>query len=212
MNNMRVLINSYKKNLKLKVQQLWIKLLSSIFLMQLSNLSPYHPLALPTLTRVRSAFPLSRVPTLAILSLQCKRKTVSAGHSPCWATLHRHTARLPRATWGQPPRLSALTTWSNSALGEQLGTLPPCQPGEPPRGIPELRAASARAVPAQSQLWGALGRPKPFGAAPGATNSIPTSLRLPGAWSHHLLGHPTWLDLSCPPASLPPLFPGQQQD
>lgn len=40
MNNMHVLINSHKKNLKLKVQQLWIKLLSSIFLMQLSNLSP----------------------------------------------------------------------------------------------------------------------------------------------------------------------------
>lgn len=75
MNNMHVLINSYKKNLKLKVQQVWIKVLGSIFLMQLSNLSPYHRLALPTLTRVRSAFPLSRVPTLAILSLQRKGKT-----------------------------------------------------------------------------------------------------------------------------------------
>lgn len=81
MNNMHVLINSYKKNLKLKVQQLWIKLLSSTFSMQLNNLSPYHTLALPTLTRVRSGFTLSRYPILAILlSLQCKRKTVLVGN------------------------------------------------------------------------------------------------------------------------------------
>lgn len=56
MNNMYVLINSYKKNLKLRVQQLWIKLLSSIFLTQLSNLSACHPLALPTLARAGAAF------------------------------------------------------------------------------------------------------------------------------------------------------------
>lgn len=96
MNNIHVLINSYKKNLKLKVQQLWIKLLSSIFLMQLSNLSPYHALALPTLTRVRSGFALSRIPTLAILSLQCKRKTVSAGNRA--SSNQTHVRRRPQAT------------------------------------------------------------------------------------------------------------------
>lgn len=152
--------------------------------MQLSNPSPYHTLALPTLTRVRSGFSLPRIPTLAILSLQCKRKTVSAGsganpnqshvrrgagHRPQLASITAaHLPRNPSATWGVQKQLTRhLLPGVTLLQGEQLDGLPPCQPGEPPReGSPQLRAASGRGVPPQSQLWGALVWPQPFGAVP----------------------------------------------
>lgn len=75
MNNTHVLINSFKKNLKLKVLPLWIELLGSTFLMRRHNLSPHRALALPAPPRVGSAFPVPPCPAPAILlSPQCKKK------------------------------------------------------------------------------------------------------------------------------------------
>lgn len=79
MNNMCVLIDSYKKNLKFKVQQLPIKLLSGTSLTRRNNLSPYHPLALPALTRDRPGFALARYPILAILFSAMQKKNCFSG-------------------------------------------------------------------------------------------------------------------------------------
>lgn len=169
MNNMYVLINPYKRNLKLRVQQVWIKLLSSIFLMQLSNPSPCHPLALPTRARAGAAFAQLRFLHSQFYLCHAKGKLFSWEQSEfkpspqATARIH-HGTRHPRSrshvgSAQTAPR--AFTTWSNCSgraagrgcPGASLGSRPrrdPQSSEQPQVGVssPESALGSLSTAPA----------------------------------------------------------------